>query len=273
MRSSQALNDQITDAISRGRLCLAEGCGLSRPELDAICELGAEKLELGLADEAVTVLRGLVALYPFSSKYYLCLGVALLQTQQTRAAATALKLALTLAPKDLTIRVTLIEALLKAGFIEQAQKAFEQISNTAELGPASLERLQVIESCLTYLQTDENVPAPVHQPAPTPTDTTTFKLPNGTPLPLQNSQYEVTQPMIAAPESQVTQTQPTPMLFDESVTITAVVRRRRPATASDSRSSEVTQTAVVVRRNITSPSSESNENTALSYFPEADKET
>lgn len=271
MRSSQALHEQITDAISRGRLCVAEGCGFSRSELDALCELGAEKLEIGLVEEAVTVLRGLVALYPFSSKYYLCLGIALIRAGKNRAAATALKLASTLCPADLTIRVSHTEALLKAGLLQEAKKTFDGIPSSANLAEPSLHRFEVIKACIEHLKPDDRLPAPVATPKPAVTPSTTFKLPNGTALPLKNSRYEVTQPMVSRPEVEPTQTQTPLMTFDESITITAVVRRRLPEAASSAESRDVTQTAVVIRRKMGAATSKPNEDTALSYFPEIDR--
>lgn len=271
MRSSQALHEQITDAISRGRLCLAEGCGLTRAELDALCELGAEKLELGLVDEAVTVLRGLVALYPFSAKYYECLGIALLRAGQAQSAAIALKLASTLCPNDLTIRITLLEALLKAGLFEQARQSCSEIPGDPQLPGASLHRLSIIKACLDDVSAQALPPQAVS--APRPATKRTFKLPNGEPLPLKNSQYEVTQPYITAPEIESAPPPTTLMTFDESVTITAIVRRRRPSTSGATKSSDVTQTAVVVRRNICSAENGSDENTAMSYLPEIEPES
>lgn len=247
---------------------MAEGCGFSRSELDALCELGAEKLEIGLVDEAVTVLRGLVALYPFSSKYYLCLGLALLRAEKNRAAATALKLAATLSPTDLTISISLVEALLKAGLLQEAKKTFDGIPNSAKLPEPSLHRFTVIKACIEHLKPDDCLPAPAPQPVVKPS--TTFKLPNGTALPLENSQYEVTQSMVNRAELEPSQTQSPLMTFDESITITAVVQRRRPHTESAAKSSDVTQTAVVIRRNIGAATSEPNEDTALSYFPKLD---
>jgi len=271
MRSSQALHEQITDAISRGRLCLAEGCGLTRAELDALCELGAEKLELGLVDEAVTVLRGLVALYPFSAKYYECLGIALLRAGQAQSAAIALKLASTLCPNDLTIRITLLEALLKAGLFEQARQSCSEIPGDPQLPGASLHRLSIIKACLDDVSAQALPPQAVS--APRPATKRTFKLPNGEPLPLKNSQYEVTQPYITASEIESAPPPTTLMTFDESVTITAIVRRRRPSTSGATKSSDVTQTAVVVRRNICSAQNSSGENTVLSYLPEIEPES
>jgi len=274
MRSPETLHEQLTDAISRGRLCLAEGCGFTRSELDALCELGAEKLELGMIEQAITVLRGLVALYPFSAKYYFCLALALLHAEQTQAAAATLKLASTLSPDNLNIRITLIETLLKTGLIDQAQQQATKIIDINELPEPLLQRWQVIETCLKHLLQQDNpkVPPPTARPqkATIAKAPVTFKLPNGKTLPLEKSRYEATQPMIPTPDPDKTHPNISLMTFDESITITAVVRRRLPTQPQETSDDEVTHTAVIVRRNISKQSTDKD--TAVAYFSNIDKE-
>ena len=277
MRSSEALHEQLSDATSRGRLCLGEGCGFTRAELDALCELGAEKLEMGLIQEAITLLRGLVALYPYSSKYYLCLGIALMQANQFEAAASSLALATTLTPDDLTILIHLCEAHLRAGQFLEAQTRALEIQDTADIPESLRHRWELVQACIARLQTSEKpmlVPeqkgAESNRPPVKPQ--TTFKLPSGKTLPLEKSSYEVTQPWVPVPTSEATQTDIPVMTFDESVTITAVVRRRRPEKRSSRGEKEVTQTAVIVRRNIGRKTSENQEDTAVSYFSDLNEE-
>ena len=71
-------------------------------------------------------------------------------------------------------------------------------------------------------------------------------------------------------ETEETQTDIPLMTFDESITITAIVRRRKPARPNPSKNDEVTQTAVVVRRNITQEPKENHDDTAVAYFSELD---
>ena len=269
MRSSHALHEELSDAIARGRLCLGEGCGFTRAELDALCELGAEKLELGLIQESVTVLRGLVALYPYSAKYYLCLGLALMQATQFTAAAAALELAATLSPEDPTVHIYLIEAKLRSGQLEEAQREAAGYQMPTELSEAMKHRWERIAKCLDQIGSKTG-PTPIAQNQITQATMrrpqTTFKLPNGKPLPLEKSKYEVTQPWVPVPKTEKTQTDFSPMTFDESITITAVVRRRKPIRERPSPANEVTQTAVIVRRKITQESRENSEDTAIAYF-------
>ncbi len=253
---------------------MGEGCGFTRAELDALCELGAEKLELGLIQESITVLRGLVALYPYSPKYYLCLGLALMKGEQFGAAASSLELAATLSPHDPIILLYLIEAQLRCGQLTQAQKTADLFLVPENLSDSLQSRWQLIQRCLEQLKSKPEItktslaqpkePTPKPQRAPV-----TFKLPNGKSLPLEKSSYEVTQPWIPISETEKTQTDTPLMTFDESITITAVVRRRKPIRPAASQDSEVTQTAVVVRRNITR---ENRDDTAVAYFSDIDQE-
>ena len=270
MRSSQALHEQLSDAISRGRLCLGEGCGFTRAELDALCELGAEKLELGLIQESITVLKGLVALYPYSPKYYLCLGLALMHGNQFTAAASSLELAATLSPNDPTIHIYLIEARLRSGQLRDAQEKADGFQAPENLTDSMQKRWQLIQSCLRQIKARPQTKTPVQAQPKHRRAQTTFKLPNGKPLPLEKSSYEVTQPWVPVPETEETQTDIPLMTFDESITITAVVRRRKPARAKPTQDSEVTQTAVVVRRSITQEPKENHDDTAVAYFSEHD---
>jgi hypothetical protein len=278
MRSSADLHEELCDAISRGRLCLGEGCGFTRAELDALCELGAEKLELGLIEESITVLRGLVALYPYSPKYYLCLGLALIHAKRFTAAASSFELAATLSPQDPTIHVYLVEARLRSGQLEEAQERAAHFEMPENLGESISRRWITIQNCLAQFssQTKSDIQAPnaesrvVETPRRTPTK---FKLPNGKLLPLEKSKFEVTQPWVPIPDNEQTQTDIPLMTFDESVTITAVVRRRKPTGQTPNKDPEVTQTAVVVRRNISREPRENKDDTALAYFSEIDSES
>ena len=279
MRSSEQLQEQLTDAMSRGRLCLAEGSGFTKRELDALCELGAEKLELGLVEDAILILRGLVALYPYSSKYYLCLGIALIHATQFAAAASSLELASTLEPDNVTIGIYLIEAYLRSGKLSQAKARAKTVETQPNLSDALKARWHLIQRCLDQLETPSNPPTVILEsepPAMSVKPQTTFKLPNGQPLPLENSHYEVTQPWVPVPkptQAEETKTDIPLMTFDESITITAVVRRRRPKRPEPSPDQEVTQTAVVVRRKITQQSSDNSNDTALTYFADSDLES
>ena len=121
-------------------------------------------------------------------------------------------------------------------------------------------------------QDNPKIPAPTARPqrAPIAKAPVTFKLPNGKPLPLEKSRYEVTQPMIPTPGSDKTHPNISLMTFDESITITAVVRRRLPTPPTETSDDEVTHTAVIVRRNISKQSTDKD--TAVAYFSNIDKE-
>ena len=278
MRSSEQLQEQLTDAISRGRLCLAEGSGFTKRELDALCELGAEKLELGLVEDAILILRGLVALYPYSSKYYLCLGIALIHATQFASAASSLELATTLEPDNVTIGLYLIEAYLRSGKLSQAKARAKTVDTQPNLSDALKARMAPYSNVPRPTRNSSNPPTVIQEserPAMLVKPQATFKLPNGQPLPLENSHYEVTQPWVPVPkptQAEETKTDIPLMTFDESITITAVVGRRRPKRPKPSPDKEVTQTAVVVRRKMTQQSFDNSNDTAVTYFADTDLE-
>ena len=97
-----SIQTPLCDGLARGRLSIAEICGLEQEELDALCELGSEKLELGLVNEALSVFAGLIALYPFNGKFWRCYAVALHQAGHLREAEHACKSALLLEPDSVS---------------------------------------------------------------------------------------------------------------------------------------------------------------------------
>lgn len=258
------LEAELADALSRGRLCIADGCAMSEAERDALFELGAEKLDLGLVPDAVTVFRGLVALYPYCGRYYLALGVALMASNAFADALIALRCAVRMQPELPFAQLLLVQNHLLMGDGESALDALEAIDDATLECPEHVERHAVLKGCLrdqkrapkTQTQSEKDQRAePTH----------VFQLPDGRPLPLSPSRFEKTEPMIALPSTEKTERvrARVPEPLKEDITVTAVVRRRRGQAAASS-PKEVTHTAVVVRRNLSQK--RSREDTALSYF-------
>lgn len=88
----------LTDALARGRLAIAEIVGMTAAELDAVHAMALARLDVGQDAQAAELLAGLVALFPFSPRYWRAYGVALHRLRGFAEARRAYDAALALEP-------------------------------------------------------------------------------------------------------------------------------------------------------------------------------
>lgn len=121
----------LIDAVARGHLSLAEVSALSETELDALYELAAERLDTGRLPEAIAIFAGLVALFPFSARYWRGLGVAQHRSGAYPAAVAAYAASLALEPEHARTRCYRGEANLHLGRKEAALADLETVCDAS----------------------------------------------------------------------------------------------------------------------------------------------
>ncbi len=89
----------ITDALARGRLTLAELLQLTAAELDALTDCAVRRMSVGMLADAVTLFRSRVTLEPYCARAWRGLGVALHRQADYPQARAAYEAALLLAPE------------------------------------------------------------------------------------------------------------------------------------------------------------------------------
>ena len=191
---SASLQLPLCDALARGRLSIAEMCGLEPEELDALCELAAEKLDLGLIEEAVRLLAGLIALYPFEAKYWRVYAIALHQLDAIPQATQACIAALNLDPSS-----------------ESAQSHLAQLKS---LQPQASEPSDKPRDAQSFSLKD-GTPLPLE--------------PSSFPAPSEAKEQELEPTLVTAspqPSAEVTEVFVTPSPPPREVTRTAIIRRR-----------------------------------------------
>lgn len=184
----------LADALARGRLAIADVAGVTTPELDAIFELAAEQLEAERHNEAVSLLGGLVTLFPFSARYWRAYGIALHRAQLTADARSAYDVALLLEPNDWCSLCLRSEALMQLGLWEQAAEGFTQARSAPdpEISHRCVELLALLNKKQnTRTDTRMNVSAtPSATAGGVQATTPRFVLGDGRPLPLEGSALE-----------------------------------------------------------------------------------
>ena len=208
----------LCDGLARGRLSLAEICGLEPEELDALCELGAERLELGWTDEALRIFAGLIALYPFEARYWRCYAVALHRAGREQTALQACQAALTLDASSKPAQ-THLKALDEAVASRPEDESLEP--------------------------RDEPTGLSMQDGRPLPLSPSTFPLP---PEP-ETDTHEVLEPTVVSPpplpSNEVTEIMEAPA---REVTKTAIIKRRPTKPSDGPTRMEGTQTAIIRRR-------------------------
>ena len=214
-----AIQTPLCDGLARGRLSIAEICGLEQEELDALCELGAEKLELGLIDESLSILAGLIALYPFDGRFWRCYAIA----------------------------------LHRAGHLHQAQHACKAALLLDPDSPSARHHLSLLNQ-----QSPPKVIAEPSEQRPEPTgfsleDGTTLPLnPSTYPAPVTPENTEILEPTQISPpplpSTETTEITELPAPAKREITRTAIVRRRPAASRQAPVRLEGTQTAIIKRR-------------------------
>lgn len=287
-----SLLSNLTDGLARGRICIGEIAGISPEELDALFELGAQRLDTDRNHEAVKVFSGLVALYPYSAKHWRAYGIALHRVMRLSAALAAYEASLLIEPGRIETQCYQGEVLLYLNrlseaegilspiaecgrqdlevraktllqFLEQAQASNEPISipipapqvekpSTSSIPeqPPTQEYdapLVVSESPTTQDVIDEFAP-----PVPASGEEPYFELEDGRPLPLSPSTFE----RIRSEES--------PSDSPDSFESTLTSLTYRPAIDGPQlETREVTQTAIVPRRQLRLNEEARNEGTAI----------
>ena len=179
--AGSAVTDTLCDALATGRVCMAEMVLLDPPELEAMFEVAAARLDTGRVDDAIVLLAALVTLYGYSAKYWRALGVALHLAHRQGAAMQAYRLALHLDPDHALTLCYLGELMLFGGSPDDARPLLEQAAHSRHHDAAR--RAQA----LLQLPPPAAPAAPAMEEAPAITETTapwTFALRNGVPLPL-----------------------------------------------------------------------------------------
>lgn len=218
----------LADALSQGRLALAEIAGMSAAELDAIYALAIARLDARHFEDALHLITALITLMPFCAKYWRAYGVTLHQSGVVERALAAYDAALVLEPDHLDIQCYRAELLIYLQRHQDARAVLQTI-HTSDVALWS-KRAGALLALLDVL--------PAAHPAPTPppitsdkTEQISFQTPDGEQLPLATSRFE------------------TPEALTNDITQTAIVRQRRiPAPMPLDSREEVTQTAVVRRR-------------------------
>lgn len=129
-----SLHSDLTDGLARGRLCIGEIASISPEELDAIFELGAQRLDTNRNHDAVDVFAGLIALYPYAAKHWRAYGIALHRVMRFPAATAAYQAALLLEPAHLETQCYYGEVLLYLNKFDEAEPILNSVVEGQEPG-------------------------------------------------------------------------------------------------------------------------------------------
>lgn len=127
------LRADLTDALCRGRVTLAETAGIAPEELDAWYELACLRLDTQRDADAITLFAGLVTMFPYAAKYWRGYGIALHCNMQLRRALAAYDVALLLEPDSLIGICYRAEILLYVGRLDEALADLERVAQSADL--------------------------------------------------------------------------------------------------------------------------------------------
>lgn len=169
----------LTDAVARGRLTLAELAAVAPDELDTLFAVAAERIDHGRIDEGRVLLAGLVALFPYDARYWRAYGIALHRTEDHESAVFAYNAALLLQPHH---PMTLCYRGEVFALLGDTERARHDLRATQALNDrAASERAARIEAALSRALP----PAPRATTEPTPAEA--FTLDDGRTLPLASS--------------------------------------------------------------------------------------
>ena len=141
---------------------MGEIAGISPEELDALFELGAQRLDTERNHEAVEVFAGLVALYPYASKHWRAYGIALHRVMRLPAALAAYEASLLIEPEHLDTLCYQGEVLLYLNRLDEAETVLIPISQCPR------QELKVrAEMLLQFLQQARKSNEPISLPVPT----------------------------------------------------------------------------------------------------------
>jgi len=247
MHLSDQLQSELTDALARGRLTIAELAALQPTELDAIAALASEYLDVDRCDEAASLFAGLVTLNPFTAHYWRGYGIALHRRLELRGALAAYDAALLLEPDNLRIACYRAEIYLYLGELDRARSALEKLQTTAPQ-PLVQRVSQLLAAAEALLARASDTPPPATESAaaqlatPNPTRPPADKeltLTDGRTLPLAESRYA------DLPLAEQGSSEKTLITFAPAI---AKLSEEPTAPADPTSQSEVTNTAIVMRR-------------------------
>jgi len=274
MAASPLLPD-LTDALARGRLAIAELAGMTSAELDAVHGMALARLEVGQDAQAAELLGGLVALFPFGPRYWRAYGLALHRLRSLSGARRAYDAALALEPGHETTLGLRGEVLALLGDHAAARRDLEAAARSTERDVS-----RRAAELLRRLAAGGRTTTPVATPSPEPAaagPAAAFVLHDERPLPLAAGRIAtamsyaagarvevtaVTQPLarlpravdaappgrLPAPVTHAGEGAPVVAGASAGDTITALVGRdRRAAAAGTAERAEVTHTAIVRR--------------------------
>ncbi|MEM6533757.1 MAG: bacterial transcriptional activator domain-containing protein [Myxococcota bacterium] len=235
----------LTDAVSRGRLTMAEIAAIRRQELDALFELACERLDTERDEEAAVLLACLVTLYPYEPRYWRGYGIALHRQLDLEGARAAYDAAVSLKPTDDSTRCYRGEVALYQSDFSTARTDLEWVITHGR--PALKNRARAL---LEHLEGKAPKPRPQ---GPAPVIPSGFTLADATPLPLNDGRFS--QPVELKEETTITAV--ANQLLDREVTKTDRIERVRPMPASDTWTARVARdpkpmeridTARIIRR-------------------------
>lgn len=254
----------LTDALARGRLCIGEVAGVNPEELDALFELGAQHLDTGRDQDAVSVFGGLVALFPYTARHWRAYGIALQRTGLWKEALGAYRAAALLEPDHLETRCYQAEVLLHLRRSREARELLEEVqtSPSAELAERATGIVHHLDLDLEQSAPVTPEPAPPEAPAPAaeaaPETQPRLELDDGRPLPLSPGTFDTGEPSDLPPEridhweGMITYrpavSEPVPMTEEHSHT--AIIPRRSLRDPAQARSPDHTHTAIIPRSSL-----------------------
>lgn len=172
----------LTDALSRGRLTLAELAVIRPHELNALFELACERLDTERDRDAATLLACLVALFPYDPRYWRAYGIALHRLLDLDGARAAYDAAIALAPESDSSRCYRGEIAL---YQEDRAIARRDLEWVVAHGRPALRRRAL--ALLDHLDGRAIPRAP--GPRPVIPDAGEFTLTDLTPLPLRDGRF------------------------------------------------------------------------------------
>ncbi len=187
----------LADALSRGRLTLAELAVMRPAELNALFELACERLDTERDADAGALLACLVALFPYDPRYWRAYGIALHRRLDLDGARAAYDAAIALAPDSDSSRCYRGEVAL---YQEDRTIARRDLEWVVANGRPALRR-----RALALLEHLEGRAVPRKRgPRPVIPDAGEFTLTDLTPLPLKDGRFTA------------------PLALDDETTVTAI---------------------------------------------------
>ncbi|MBI3179803.1 MAG: hypothetical protein HYZ27_09085 [Deltaproteobacteria bacterium] len=233
---------ELTDAIARGRLALAEVAAIPPREIDSLYALAVQYLDSGRDQEASELLAGLVALFPYRARTWRAYAIALHRMLDLPRALAAYEAALTLDPADPRTCCYRAEVLFYLG---ERQAALAELHTLTRASDAQIAR-RALDLILLIERPTDWMP-PQRPPAPSP-PASRFCLHDQRPLPLANSRFASEPAAILDEESTATAKLFAPIAEKTGTDTARVVRRRAPSAAPATHDRDTTHTAIVLRR-------------------------